>query len=244
MLVLFAPILGGLAGLAFVRLLGFRMFTGGELLLGLVIFAISLVVQQPLQQLPLLLKLLPEILINPTGAQRIIREFVGGLDPVSLVALALWLGFVAGLVQSLFKYLFAGKRGYRDALNIGLGFGVTEAFFVGIVGFIQLTLLAVPINQPLYVHALSALERFSVTLFHAGSTLLLVDMVKKGKRYLGLALVTAVHGTIDTLASLTQLVGGGALLVATEVATAIAGLIMVLRLYGKAIEEPESRVLW
>lgn len=243
-LVLVAPILGGLAGLAFIRLLGFKRFTGGELLLGLVAFVISLIVQQPLQQLPLLLELLPAILNNPANVQSIIREFVRGLDPVSLATFALWLGFVAGLVQSLFKYLFAGKRGYRDALNVGLGFGVAEAFFVGIVGSIQVALFAAPTSQSLYVYALSALERFLVTLFHAGSTLLLADMVKRGKGYLGFALVAAVHGSIDTLASLTQLMEGEMLLVATEVATASTGLILVLGFYGKAVREPEKDVLW
>ena len=245
MLVIIAPITGGLASIVFVRMLGFRKFTGGEIVLGAVVFLVSLIVQQPIQQLPILARTLPEILSNPAMAQTIIREFLKSLDPYTLVLIALWFGFIAGLVQTGFKYIFARNKKYSDALNIGLGFGVAEAFYVAVVGSIILASgLTGASGVPLHAYALSAIERFSASLFHVGSTLLLIHAIKQGRKYMGFATVVAVHGTIDTLASLTQLTGNPILLAITEILALVAGLIMTLKLYRKAIEEPEEKLFW
>jgi len=245
LLVVIAPIIGGLASIVFVRILGFRKFTGGEIVLGAVVFIVSLIVQQPIQQLPILARTLPAILSNPAMAQTIIREFLKSLDLYTLVLIALWFGFIAGLVQTGFKYIFARNKKYSDALNIGLGFGVAEAFYVAIAGFILLaTGLTGASGAPLHAHALSAIERFSASLFHVGSILLLIHAIKQDRRYMGFAIVVAVHGTIDTLASLTQLTGNPTLLALTEILALVAGLTMTLKLYRKAIEEPEEKPLW
>jgi len=245
LLVVVAPITGGLASIVFVRILGFRKFTGGEIVLGAVVFLVSLIVQQPIQQLPILARTLPEILSNPAVAQTIIREFLENLDPYTLVLIALWFGFIAGLVQTGFKYIFARNKKYSDALNIGLGFGVAEAFYVAIAGFILLaTGLTSASGTPLHAYALSAIERFSASLFHVGSTLLLIHAIKQGRKYVGFAAVVAVHGTIDTLALLTQLTGNPILLAIAEILALVVGLVMILKLYRKAIEEPEEKPFW
>jgi len=246
-LVLVAPILGGLVSVVFIRALGFKKFTGGEVLLGLVVFVISLIVQQPIQQLPILVNALPAILSNPAAAQTIIGEFLASLDTAFKALVALWLGFVAGLVQTAFKYVFTKGKRYVDALNIGLGFGVTEALYVGVSGFIYSALIAGVTNArgvPTYLYALSVAERFSASLFHVGSTLFLVHAAKSGISRVGVAVVVVVHGSIDTLAALTQLTGSPILLAATEALTLAVGLVLVLKLYKGAIQEPEERPIW
>ena len=242
---LVAPIAGGLASIVLVRMLGFKRFTSGELVLGAVVFLASLVIQQPIQQLPILVAVLPEIVRNPGMAQAIVREFLESLDPYTLVLVALWFGFTAGLVQTSFKYIFIRNRRYSDALNIGLGFGVAEAFYVAIVGFILLIIgLAGAGEAPLHVYALSAAERFSATMFHVGSTLLLIHTIRLGRRIMGFTTVVAVHGALDTLAALTQLTRSPALLILTEILALAAGLAITLKLYRKAIEEPIEEPLW
>ncbi|MDW7970971.1 MAG: YhfC family glutamic-type intramembrane protease, partial [Nitrososphaerota archaeon] len=109
-----------------------------------------------------------------------------------MVGISLWL--IAGLVRSGFKYIFIRNKSYTGALNIGLGFGLTEAFHIGVSGLIAS--VAAGLTIPIYM--ISALERFSATMFHTGSTIFMVDMVKK-KGILGLILIIVIHGTIDTL---------------------------------------------
>lgn len=90
------------------------------------------------------------------------------------------------------------------------------------------------------MHALAVLERFSARSLHVGGLLLVVDYYKKGKGLYGFAIVVALHGVIDTLAALTQLTGSEVLLAILEVTALATGLTLLLKLYRKAIEEPEE----
>lgn len=233
MWVLLFSILGGFAGLLLIRALGFKKFTGGEFLLGLAIFFISILVQSPIQQLPML---------SMGRNQEEIVKFILSQGLGFMVILSLWFGFVAGFMQSSFKYVFARNKSYSAALNIGMGFGLTEAFYIGITGAISS--LTMVVNVPIHIYAISALERFSATIFHIGSTMFIVDMFKKKKGLLGLFAIVAVHGFIDTLAALYQLTQSQLLLISTEISVLIAGLFLTLKLYKKAIGESEEGISW
>lgn len=233
MWVLVFPILGGLAGLILIRILGFKKFTGGEFLLGLVIFFISMIIQSPIQQLPMLYM---------GRSQEEIINFILSQGFGFILIVSLWTGFIAGFIQSGFKYIFARNKSYSAALNIGLGFGLTEAFYIGIIGTVA-SLMTV-ISAPIYMYGISAIERFSTTVFHIGSTMFIVEMFKKKRGLLGLLIIVIIHGLMDTLAALYQLIPSQALLIATEVSILIVALLLTLKLYKKAINESEEGPLW
>lgn len=245
---LVAPPLGGLAVLALARLMGFRRAAGGELVLGLVVFLIAIPSQSVIQALPLL----PEILAR--GAEAL-EEFKD--SPGSLLALSLWLGMVAGFVQTGFKYLFVKRRSLTEAFNVGMGFGLTEAFVIGILGYVGLVLVNTVSHQAVAhglltawlqpaLGGLAALERFSATLFHVGSTVILADFAHRGKGRVALLLIAVIHGLLDTTAAAYQLTGSAALLATAEVAALALGLGLYLVVFRKVVEErpPQREVEW
>ncbi|MDH5806710.1 MAG: YhfC family glutamic-type intramembrane protease [Candidatus Methanomethylicaceae archaeon] len=224
------PILGGFVGLILIRILGFKKFTGGEFLLGFVIFFFSMIIQSPIQQLPIL---------SMGRNQEEIINFILTQGFGFILIISLWIGFIAGFVQSGFKYIFARNKSYSAALNIGLGFGLTEAFYIGIIS----SLMTV-INVPIYMYGISMIERFSATIFHIGSTMFIVDMFKKRRGLLGLLIIIIIHGLIDTLAALYQIMLNQLLLIITEFSILIIGLFLTLKLYKKAIGESEESPVW
>jgi len=239
-LLMVSHVIGGVACAVLLWVLGFRRFMAGSVGLGSAAFLVSVFVQQPIQQVPILVAVLPEVFGGASGGnvEEAVRGFIAGLSPAMLVALALWLGFVAGAVQSSFKYIFARKRSLYGAANLGLGFGLAEAVFVGVIALASPLLTPSAIRDlPAYAPALSAFERFSAALFHVGSTLYITATARRGSGLAGLLAVVALHGSIDTLAALYQLTGA-ALTGAIAIAMAFAaGLALTARLYRKALEE-------
>lgn len=251
MFILLFHVLGGLSGFVFLYVIGFRKFNGGDLLLGLVVFFISIFIQSPIQQLPIIQLMFSEGLLGDLGNIGNITEFQVKIQELLLTKgmffialLSIWLGFVAGIVQTSFKYLFTRNKSYTASVNIGAGFGLTEAFYIGVTGLIlQLTISqVVTISIPYY--AISSLERFSASLFHVGSTLYIFDSLKKGKGLTGFLLIVAVHGLIDSLAAFYQFTGSTIILILVESIALLMGLLFTLKLYRKALLEPREETLW
>jgi len=173
------PLVGGIIAVLFVWLLGLRRFTVSGLVFGALAILFSLVVQDLLQDLPLLIALRSELagVTSVEEVQQVVREFLESIGLPGVIGLCLWTGFVAGVVQTGFKYLFISIvlwKSYRGALSLGLSFGFTEAV---IVAALALLLASIHSSEttPLWMATLSgvavAFERFSATLFHVGTSL-------------------------------------------------------------------------
>lgn len=251
MLVFIFPVLGGLSGLLFLRILGFRKFAGGDLLLGSIIFLLSIIIQSPIQQLPIIhLALSTGIISSVTNLGRLpeiqenIIKVIVAQGMFFILALSIWLGYIAALVQSGFKYIFVRNKSYTISMNIGAGFGLIEAFYIGINGYLTQLFTSGLTDLPMYYYTISGLERFSAFLFHVGSTLYIYDALKKGKRLLGFLLIVMLHGFMDSLAALYQFTGSFLILIIAEIVVLLAGLLLTLRLYKNAIIESEEEILW
>lgn len=239
---------GGLISVLFVFLLGFRRFTLRELSLGFAALLISVLVQQPIQQLPVLTssELMSRILsgdLTLGEALSVIESFAVNQDPLYIIALSLWLGFVAGTVQTIIKYLFACRNGnYIAAVNIGLGFGVAESILLGFSALLSSFLFSgspAGVDIPLYMYMVATYERFSAALFHVGSTLFLVDMSANNRKWTGLLAVILIHGTLDSGAAFYNFTENPIVLVAVEIGLLLAALLLTLKLVKKALATPK-----
>lgn len=122
-----------------------------------------------------------------------------------IVFISLWIGFVAGGFQQLFRYPLARVRPVKNAVFIGIGFGLGEAILIPLLGILanQAPTTAFSLNMSF----LGLYERFVVTLFHGSSTALMAYAFQRGwgtKALLGLIFV---HGLMDSLAGFYQLNG-------------------------------------
>ena len=231
------PLVGGIIAVLFVWLLGLRRFTVSGLVFGALAILFSLVVQDLLQDLPLLIALRSELagVTSVEEVQRVVREFLEGIGLAGVIGLCLWTGFVAGVVQTGFKYLFISIvlwKSYRGALSLGLSFGFTEAVIVAALALLLASILASE-TTPLWMATLSgmvaAFERFSATLFHVGTSLYIAHTANQGAALRGVLAVTAIHGSIDTAAAIYQ-VGQAYQAVNTTIALAAAGTAIVATL--------------
>lgn len=216
---------GGILSILFIRMLGFKRFMGGELLLGLVSFIIAIGIQQVLQQVPML----------DAGIKT--PEDIHSRGPGFVIIFSLYFGFTASIVQTFFKYIMTKDKNYAEALNVGLGFGFTEALFLGILSLVSSLSKGIVHEISLQVGLIGMLERFSAVLFHVGSVLFLVSMVKKNHRVIGVSLIITIHGIIDSLASYFQLTKSYLVLITTEILIFVVGISLVLFLIKKAIQE-------
>ena len=226
------PIFGGLIGFALLRVFGFRGFVREGVLVGVLTFFIAILIQSPVQQLPLLLHLIsvygPNILTNTTR----VVEYVLAQGALFIALLSLWMGFAAAALQSGLKLLFVRGRSSVYAVSVGVGFGFVEALFIGVNGMLAMLFTVENVSSPLahlYVgFMLSAIGRLFALLFHTGSTLLIFSFWKKGKWLQGLLITIAIHTAIDTLATAYQLTKGIAVLAIAEATAGLAGLCLVL----------------
>jgi len=182
------PLLGGLLAWATVYLLGFKRTRWDDFLLGLGAFLLAMILQNPIQQLPLL------------GIGIRSNADVVARGTVFTMGVALWVGIVAGFVQEGVKYFFIKDRGMRTALFVGLGFGVTEAMFVAVISAIAVAATGGKIDVPVVQALLSAVERYFVVLFHVGSAIYLAHAAGSGFGRRGFLAMAVLHGFVDTLA--------------------------------------------
>jgi len=249
------PLIGGVAAVVFVWLLGLRKFSAVGLIFGVLALVISVLIQSPIQQLPVIVALAPRLasVKSVEELQQLVREFIESIGIMGVVGLSLWLGFVAGAVQTVFKYLFITpilKRSYRGALSVGLAFGLAEAVFVAVL-FLSAAanIPEIPVWMLAVSAAASAFERFSAALFHIGTSLYIADAARRGAALRGVLTVATIHGFIDTAAALYQAIqtyrvlDDFTALVLGEVAVVtglIIGLFLTLKLRRRALEEVQT----
>jgi len=249
-----SPLIGGAAAVVFTWLLGLRrpQVTAMGLVSGLLAFLISVIIQGPIQQLPILIALAPRLtgITSPGELQQLIREFIEGIGVAGVLGLSLWLGFTAGAVQTGFKYLFISpilKKSYRGALSVGLAFGFTETVYIATLTLLVATGIPETPSWMIPVSATaSAFERFSATIFHTGTSPYIADTARRGVGLRGALTVVVLHGSMDTAAALYQLtqaynvlnasialaLGGVAVVVGL-----LAGLLLTMKLRRRVLEE-------
>jgi len=249
------PLIGGVAAVVFVWLLGLRKFTAVGLIFGVLALVISVIVQTPIQQLPIIVALAPRLasVKSAEELQQLIREFFESIGVAGVVGLSLWVGFVAGAVQTGFKYLFISpilKRSYSGALSVGLAFGLAEAVFVAVLSLLAAAGISeIPIWMIAVSAAASAFERFSAALFHVGTSLYIADAARRSTALRGVLTVVTIHGFIDSavalyqtnqmckvLDALTALVLGDV----AVVAGLMIGLLLTLKLRRRVLEEAQT----
>lgn len=230
-------LLGGAASLLLFRFLGARQYYGGELLLGALLFLGTLIVQPLIQIAPFLYYGTTPAEVSERGA------------PMAIVT-SLYLGFVAGAIQSLLKYYFAKDMTRSKALSLGLGFGLAEAAYIALAAYIAAIVSSLPtagnvaeLSLGLLGLPLVFLERFAATTFHGASAAMLADFASRGRGLAGLALLAAIHGAIDSLAASLALgvLSGLAVVLLLELAVLVISISLAL-LYarGLASERPEA----
>ncbi|MDV3104765.1 YhfC family intramembrane metalloprotease [Thermococcus waiotapuensis] len=236
-------ILGTLLAWATVYAVGFRKQRWAEFLLGFAAFFIAMLVQNPVQQLPLL------------GVGIRSNEDVVARGMAFTVAVALWLGLAAGFVQEGVKYAFVRERKLREAVFVGLGFGVTEAVFMAVATALPLLSRGLSPEASLLEALFSMGERYFVTLFHVGTAVLLTYYAQKGAGKRGLLYMVGLHTVLDTGAAYSQLAFFmdprpvrtlEVLAYGLEVTVAVVGTLVFA--YGalKALGEPEveEKPIW
>ena len=229
---LFFPVLGGFLALLTFYILGFRKIGVAEIVLGIILVAITLGIQPLIQNAPFLavgIKSNSDIIAKGTA-------FV--------ILTAIWLGFVAGFFQESLKYGLSKGKYLNEALFIGIGFGLGEAILVPALQAIQLSTLG-GITPKLTTALVSMLERYLATLFHAGTTVVLAYSYKNGFGKKALLSLSIVHGIIDTFAAYYQF-RASAIVLAIIYVLLLAVSLFLLR-YGlpKVKEErEEDRIVW
>ncbi|NJE42831.1 YhfC family glutamic-type intramembrane protease [Thermococcus sp. GR6] len=228
------PIMGGLFAWATIYFLGFKRTKWSEFVFGLAIFFIAIIVQNPIQQLPLL------ALGIHSNADVIAK------GAAFTIAASLWLGFVAGLVQEGTKYLLVKGKNLRTALFVGLGFGVTEAFFVGIIAAVAAIASETPLDVPVSTALFSLVERYFAVLFHVGTTVFLAHAYREGFGKKGLIAIVGLHTVVDSMAAYYQLRGSETFMYATEAIFAVIALALMYYIIPRVkVEKPEEeKVIW
>ncbi|WP_175060195.1 potassium transporter KefA [Thermococcus sp. 2319x1] len=228
---LFFPVLGGFLALFTFYVLGFRRVGVAEIILGIVLVAITLAIQPLIQNAPFLaagIKSNSEVVAKGT---------------IFVVFASIWLGFIAGFFQESLKYGFSKGKYLNEALFIGIGFGLGEAILVPALQAIQLATVGVTPN--LTTALASMLERYLATLFHAGTTVVLAYSYKSGFGKKALLSLSTAHGIIDTSAAYYQFKPSTVVLAITYVL--LLGVSLFLLRYGlpKVTEERgEDRIVW
>ena len=237
------PILGAVLAWVTVYIVGFRKQGWAEFLLGTAAFFIAMFVQSPVQQLPLL------------GAGIRSNADVVTRGTAFTIMVALWLGLVAGFVQEGVKYYLVKDRKLREAVFVGLGFGVTEAVVLALATVLPAAMKGGTVDVPLTNALLSMVERYFATLFHVGTAVFLAYAFRQGFGMRGLLLAVGVHTVLDSITAYLQLVhfirprpyhALNLLGYFLEALLAIIGVAFFA--YGalKALEEPEveEELLW
>ncbi|WP_236626993.1 DUF3887 domain-containing protein [Palaeococcus pacificus] len=227
------PMLGGILAFLTFYLMGFKKIHWAELILGFFLVLVTLFVQSPIQQVPFLIM----------GIKSNTDVIAKGA--MFIVLTSIWLGFVAGFFQEGLKYVFSRNKSLRIALFIGLGFGVGEAIIIPLLQLVQSMTLGIPPSQTLSMTLLGGAERYLVTLFHAGTTIVLAYAYKNGfgrKAFLSLSIA---HGIIDTFAAHYQLTQSQTSLILTYIVLIAVTLIILRYALPKAKEEKEEeKVVW
>ncbi|NJE61514.1 YhfC family glutamic-type intramembrane protease [Thermococcus sp. 21S7] len=228
------PILGGLLAWATIYSLGFDKQRWGEFVLGLAAFFIAIIIQNPVQQLPLLgvgIKSNADIIARGTAFT---------------VGVSIWLGLIAGIAQEGAKYLLVKGKSLNTGLFLGLGFGITEVFVIAGAALAGALATGEPLDVPLSAALASMVERYFVVLFHVGTGIYLAYAYREGYGRTGLLAMIGIHTVIDSMAAYYQLTKSTPVMYAVEFITALVALGLLYHTIPKAkLELPEEEAaLW
>lgn len=228
------PILGGLLAWATLYFMGFEKQRWGEFVLGLAAFFIAMIIQNPIQQLPLLgmgIKSNADVIARGT---------------VFVIGVSVWVGLIAGIVQEGAKYLLVKGKSLNTGLFMGLGFGITEVFVIAGAALAGALATGKPLDVPLSTTLLSMVERYFVVLFHVGTGIYLAYAYREGYGKTGLLAMIGIHTVIDSLAAYYQLTKSEPVMYTVEFITALAALGLLYYMIPKAkVELPkEEEALW
>ncbi len=228
------PIIGGLLAWATLYFIGFEKQRWGEFLLGLAAFFIAMIIQNPVQQLPLLgmgIKSNADVIARGTAFT---------------IGVSIWFGLIAGIVQEGAKYLLVKGKSPNTGLFMGLGFGITEVFVIAGAALAGAMATGKPLDVPLSTALLSMVERYFVVLFHVGTGIYLAYAYREGFGKSGLLVMIGIHAVIDSLAAYSQLTKSEPTMYAVEFITALAALGLIYYTVPKAkVEMPkEEEALW
>ncbi len=230
-------ILGGFLAWATVYAVGFRKLRWAEFILGLVAFLLAMIIQNPVQQLPLMG-------MGITSNEDVVARGTG-----FMVIVAVWLGLAAGIIQEGIKYYLVRERKLREAVFVGLGFGVTEAVVIAVAKVLPVALKGGSVEVPLLSALLSMAERYFATLFHVGTAVFLAYSARQGFGKRGLIYMIGLHTIIDSGAAYFQLAFFmkprpyhtlNFLAYFLEVVAAVIGIVVFAYGVLKALEEPED----
>jgi len=159
------------------------------LILGAAAFLIALFLQGPTQQIPLVL----------VGVRTLYDIVARGF--LFIVATSLYMGFIAGIFQEVFKYLFIKKGSPDHGLQVGLGFGLAELIYLATYAFMSLAIFGVSSEGGGFVqYTIPGIERFLVLIFHTLTALYMCVYKLRG-----LLIAILSHGAIDSLAACMQI---------------------------------------
>ncbi|MDN5321507.1 MAG: hypothetical protein PWP49_1927 [Thermococcaceae archaeon] len=229
---LFFPVLGGFLALFTFYLLGFRRIGVAEIILGIILVAITLGIQPLIQNAPFLA-------VGIRSNSEVVAK-----GTVFVVFASIWLGFVAGFFQESLKYGLSKGKYLNEALFIGIGFGLGEAILVPALQAIQLATIG-GVTPKLTTALASMLERYLATLFHAGTTVVLAYSYKNGFGKKALLALSVAHGIIDTFAAYYQFKPSPVVLAVIYVLLLTVSVLLLRYGLPKVKEErEEDRIVW
>lgn len=173
-------------------------------LIGIGFMLPALLLQVLAQEAPFIIIILTNIKWITAGAAPII-DLVMSIVKLRIYAMAIYMGFMAGVFQEVFKYLAVKGREPRSALYIGYGFALIDIAFTTInliAPLIVPALISAHYQYAAIVPIISlvglAIQPIASFLFHPGSSMMLkaYQMANRGLR--GLLLMILAHAYLDS----------------------------------------------
>ena len=155
-----------------------KIFPYQAFLIGAGLLILTLVIQPPIQQIPVVL-----LKINPSTVS------INILIPVLLYA-----ALVSGFLQELLKLLGVRGKSIEYALWLGAGFGFGEASLVALNQFINVW---IGVDTPLCLGLVSCFERFTALLYHMFSAALLYQYYSRGRGLTIYIIMALIHSLMN-----------------------------------------------
>ena len=185
-------------------------------LIGVGLLLLTLVIQPPIQQIPILLL---GIDLNKAA-------------PMILALALLYMALVSGFLQELLKLLGVRSKSLEYALWLGAGFGFGEAVLIAIN---QVVAIVLGIEFLLYMGLLSCYERFTTLLYHIFSAALLYIYYTRNRGFTIYLIMAIIHSLMNYQAILlTRLYGWTVPIIATVYSIITAIVILLYIMYWRA----------
>lgn len=192
-------------------------------LIGVGLLILTLVIQPPIQQIPVLL-----LGIDLTHAS------------VPVLAIAqLYMAIVSGFLQELLKLLGVRGKNIEYALWLGAGFGFGEAVLIALN---QIASIVVGIGFPPNMGLLSCYERFMVLLYHIFSATLLCYFYTRNMGVVIYIVMAIIHSLMNYQATLLLRIFGWINPVIIIVYSIITAIVIILYIVYWRLVSPWLKV--